>query len=111
MLSLQNACILTLVMALVIFFCRLFPFIFFRNLQKTNVSAERLIRFVEKTAPPVAMTVLTFNAAASTINEDINLSLPVIAAAALTALLHIWKRNPLLSIFAGTALYMICRRF
>ena len=29
-----------------------------------------------------------------------------LAAAALTVALHVWKRNPLLSIAAGTALYM-----
>jgi branched-subunit amino acid transport protein AzlD len=32
---------------------------------------------------------------------------PVLLCAAATAGLHLWKRNSLLSIFGGTALYMI----
>jgi branched-subunit amino acid transport protein AzlD len=51
-------------MAAVIFFCRIFPFLFFR--EKTgNAMRDRsgaFLAFVEKTAPPVAMTVLAFNA-------------------------------------------------
>ena len=36
--------------------------------------------------------------------------LPVIAASVCTALLHIWKRNPLMSIFAGLVVYMALDR-
>ncbi len=32
-----------------------------------------------------------------------------LAASALTVALHLWRRNPLLSISAGTALYMLLR--
>jgi branched-subunit amino acid transport protein AzlD len=33
--------------------------------------------------------------------------LPELVACALTALLHVWKRNTLISIIGGTAAYMI----
>ena len=36
--------------------------------------------------------------------------LPELAAAGLVAILHIWKRNTLLSIAVGTAFYMILLR-
>jgi branched-subunit amino acid transport protein AzlD len=65
---------------------------------------------VEKTAPPVAMTVLAFNALSGPLKEDFRRGLPVLVAAGCTALLHLWKRNPLISILGGTALYMILER-
>jgi branched-subunit amino acid transport protein AzlD len=121
MLSIEQAVIFSLVMGAVIFFCRVFPFIFFRSKESTSKestkSGDKFIRFVEKTAPPVAMTVLCFNAAAGSVKENLLPEsplvslLPPLAACAATALLHIWKRNALLSIFAGTALFMLLDKF
>ena len=102
--SVGEALILCFVMAAVIFFCRIFPFIFFRG--KTGASV--FLAFVEKTAPPVAMTVLAFNALP--IKSSPREIIPAIAAAVLTALVHLWKRNTLLSICGGTALYMVLIR-
>ena len=105
----SEALLLTLVMGAVIFFCRLFPFLFFR--EKTGGrSKTAFLNFVEKTAPPVAMTVLAFNSMAGPIKGNLREAVPVLTAAALTALVHLWKRNPLISIFGGTALYMILER-
>jgi branched-subunit amino acid transport protein AzlD len=104
-----EALLLTLVMGVVIFFCRLFPFLFFR--EKTGAhSKTAFLNFVEKTVPPVAMTVLAFNSMAGPIKGNLREALPVLTAAALTALLLRWKRNPLISIFGGPALYMILER-
>jgi len=106
--SVGEALILCFVMAVVIFFCRIFPFLFFRDSQKDGMSgrAGGFLAFVEKTAPPVAMTVLAFNSLAVPIKSNPGGIIPAIAAAILTALIHIWKRNALLSICGGTALYM-----
>jgi branched-subunit amino acid transport protein AzlD len=114
-LSQNQAVIFSLVFGAVIFFCRVFPFIFFRSKESAQ-SGNKFIRFVEKTAPPVAMTALCFNAIAGAVKENFlpegpNISLlPLFAASAVTALLHIWKRNALVSIFAGTALFMVLGR-
>jgi branched-subunit amino acid transport protein AzlD len=97
------------VMGAVICFCRVFPFIFFRR-KTEGGRTEKFMLFVEKTAPPVAMTVLCFNALAGGIKENPADSIPLLSAAALTALLHIWRRSPLLSIFCGTALFMLLGR-
>jgi branched-subunit amino acid transport protein AzlD len=126
MVSVQGALLLTFVMGGVIFFCRVFPFLFFRkrpgigteNGDSTPAEAprgtrvqrslrENFLALVEKTAPPAAMTVLALNAVSAPIKEDVSLALPVLAASALTAVLHLWRRNPLISILGGTALYMI----
>jgi branched-subunit amino acid transport protein AzlD len=56
------------------------------------------------------MAVLCFNAIAAPIKESLPNALPVVSASVLTALLHLWKRNALLSISSGTALFMLIQR-
>jgi branched-subunit amino acid transport protein AzlD len=109
--------LLTLVMGAVIFLCRAIPFIFFQrkenNPDRTKNEAFRktaFLNFVEKTVPPVAMTVLCFNALTAPIHDNIREAFPVLAAAAFTASVHLWRRNPLISIFGGTAVYMVLER-
>ncbi|MCL2269992.1 MAG: AzlD domain-containing protein [Treponema sp.] len=108
-----EALVLSIAMAAAIFFCRIFPFLFFRG-KNGSVSGKRagaFLSFVEKTVPPAAMTVLTFNSLASPVQANYRELLPVLAAAAFTAIVHLWRRNPLISIFGGTALYMLLFRF
>ncbi|GMO26141.1 MAG: hypothetical protein Ta2B_06180 [Termitinemataceae bacterium] len=132
--SLKDAFVLSIAMGAVIFICRAIPFIFFRNTGskklQTKSNSETIIGFVEIIAPPVAMTVLTFNEISSRlvgIFQSVNTkfahlpqlqiagivlldAIPVAAASAVTAILHLWKRNSLLSIFCGTALFMLLGR-
>lgn len=110
MLQIQEAVIYTFVMGVVIFLCRVFPFIFFRGGITRGTRENRFFTFIEMTAPPIAMAVLCFNAIAAPIKENLSASLPVISASLLTALLHLWKRNALLSIFSGAALFMLIQR-
>ena len=110
-----QALLLTLVMGAVIFFCRVCPFLFFRRAgepggNETGGRRKTFLDFVEKTVPPLAMTVLTFNALASPIYENIRSGIPVLAASAFTVIVHLWRRNPLFSIFGGTAIYMVLQR-
>jgi branched-subunit amino acid transport protein AzlD len=124
-LTISEAFIMAAACGAVIFFCRAFPFLFFAGNPlsgRTNVFME----FIERIVPPAAMTVLTFNAlgpslgnlvkaainalsSASMLNES-SAELAILCAAVLTALLHIWKRNALISIFGGTAIYFILQR-
>jgi branched-subunit amino acid transport protein AzlD len=107
-----EALLLTLVMGAVILFCRAFPFLFFRRDEGDKPDKKRaaFLAFVEKTVPPAAMTVLAFNSLSSPVKTNFREGIPVLAAAAFTALVHLWKRNPLISIFGGTALYMVLER-
>jgi branched-subunit amino acid transport protein AzlD len=101
---------MVLAMGAVILFCRAFPFLFFsRSIEKGGAS-RRLIGFVEKIVPPVAMTVLTFNILGVSFKTDPRDGLFVFGASAVTAVLHLWKRNFLISILGGTAVYMILVR-
>jgi branched-subunit amino acid transport protein AzlD len=117
-----DALLLTAIMGAVIFFCRVCPFLFFREKNSDNGinGGDKDVRlknrkaafldFVEKTVPPLAMTALTFNALAGPIHENLREAIPVLAAAAFTAIVHLWRRNPLISIFGGTAVYMVLAR-
>jgi branched-subunit amino acid transport protein AzlD len=109
----------------VILFCRAFPFIFFRGGEGKvpgGPRREAFLVFVEQIVPPAAMTVLAVNAIAGSflspeslaswerLAGDFRRGLPCLLASAFTALVHLGKRNALLSILGGTALYMILRR-
>ena len=114
-------------MGAVIFFCRAFPFIFFSRVKTAQSKGTKaFLNYVERIAPPVAMTVLAFNAlgpslgnlartlvsalSSSPVPGEFHASLAVFIAAVLTCLTHVWKRNALISIFGGTAVYMILQR-
>jgi branched-subunit amino acid transport protein AzlD len=111
--DLQETLILIFAMAVAIFFCRAFPFLFFGRVGEGEKSASRrsaaFINFVEKVVPPVAMTVLSFNALGGAFRNTME-GLLGLGAAVFTAIMHLWKRNALISIFGGTALYMILIR-
>ncbi|MDR3161353.1 MAG: AzlD domain-containing protein [Spirochaetaceae bacterium] len=112
MLSLQSALVYTVFMGAVIFLCRAFPFLFFRDKGEgdRNSRGFGLLSLAERVAPPVAMTVLAFNSIAGPLREDPRRFLPTLIASSVTALVHLRKRNPLISIFGGTLLYMVLIR-
>jgi branched-subunit amino acid transport protein AzlD len=107
--STSQAVLYSAFMGLAIFLCRAAPFLFFRG-NGGGKAREAFLGFVEKVVPPAAMTVLAFNSLAGPLKEDIKLAIPALVAAALSAALHLWKRNPLLSIFGATAVYMLLIR-
>lgn len=99
-----------LAMGAVVLFCRAFPFLFFRNITGQSSRKKVFLAFVEKIVPPAAMTVLAFNALGGAFRGSPRDGLLVLAASVFTALIHLWKRNALVSIVGGTALYMILMR-
>ncbi|AEF81893.1 branched-chain amino acid transporter permease [Leadbettera azotonutricia] len=108
--TLGEALVFTFATGAVVLFCRAFPFIFFRTGNGEGNRGAGWISFVEKIVPPAAMTVLAVSSVASSIKANVYESLPVLAAAGVTAALHLWKRNSLISIFGGTALYMVLKQ-
>ena len=110
MLQIPEAISYTFVMGAVIFLCRVFPFIFFRGGRTRGTRENKFLLFIEITAPPIAMAVLCFNAIAAPVKENLPAAIPLIPASVMTALLHLWKRNALLSISSGTALVMLIQR-
>ncbi|GHV86262.1 branched-chain amino acid transporter AzlD [Spirochaetia bacterium] len=118
MLSIREAFVYTFVLGAVIFLCRVVPFIIFGKERNTRENPpgggvmRSFLGFVEAVAPPVAMTVLAVNTLALPLKglPDLSACIPLGAAALFTAAVHLWKRNALISIFGGTALYMVLER-
>ncbi len=94
-----------LVMGLVTLACRAAPFILFMK-RKPPAALDFLQRYI----PPMIMTILVLNGLKGIRFDRAPFGLSEIAAALLVALFQLWKRNVLLSIGAGTALYMLLIR-
>ena len=112
MISINKALLFTAAAGGVIFLCRFLPFVLFKEKTGHSKRIKAFLEFVEASVPAAAMTVLAANALASPLKEAVTAQqpagiIPLGAAAMATAVLHLWKRNPLISIFGGTALYML----
>lgn len=101
MLSMTEALLATTVMALIIVACRALPFLFFAGRKPPS-----WLGFVEAYMPAIAMTVLAVSSYTS-IDWTVPARGPVTAIAGLAVvLLHLWKRNALISIMGGTIFYL-----
>ena len=92
-------------MAAVVIFLRFFPFIVFSGGRKVPEIVEYLGKTV--TAAAISMLVVySFYGSLEFSAEGFTCFLPAVCASFLTVLLQYFIRNPLVSIIAGTALYM-----
>lgn len=89
-------------MALVTYGIRLGPFILFGGGKQT----PEWVRYIGKVLPPAVMGMLIVYSLKHIAFLKVSSSLPVLIAIAVTTVLHLWKRNNLLSILSGTAVYM-----
>ena len=91
--------------SLLLLFYRGAPFLIFSKHQP-----PKALRFVEKCIPPLIIATLIVYCL-----KDINYAArpwgaPHFIAIAVTVLLHLWKRNSMISIFSGTILFMALNR-
>ncbi|HAH63421.1 MAG TPA: branched-chain amino acid transport [Treponema sp.] len=93
------------VSALVILATRAFPFLLF-----SRRNPPRIICFIEKYIPPMVMAILVVYCLKDIRFESKPWGLPSFTALAFTTVLHLWRRNPMISIFGGTIVYMILSR-
>ena len=103
------------VMALVTFLTRALPFLLFDR----GSAPPKVVLYLGKVLPPAVIAMLiiyclrnvSFSIPADWTSEAILSAMstwaPHLAAAAAVVVLHLWKRNNLLSIFGGTVLYMV----
>jgi branched-subunit amino acid transport protein AzlD len=111
----SHALVMTLVMGAAIFFCRVFPFLIFRGKNEGENTTDggrkkAFISFVEKNVPPVAMTVLAFNYITMPFKDNPREGMVVLAASVFTAAVHLLRRNTLMSILGGTAVYILLEK-
>ena len=97
-----HAVLLIAVSALVTALIRFAPFLVFRG-GKTPDIVFRL----GKLLPCAVMAMLVVYCLRNMDILGANHALPEIIAAAVVVLLHVWRRNTLLSIVAGTVVYML----
>lgn len=91
------------VMAAVTFLTRVLPFLLFGR----NGNPPRVVLYLGRYLPPAVIAMLivycfrqvSFQAPANWV--------PALIAGLAVALLHLWKRNNMLSILGGTILYMV----
>lgn len=98
--------LLLFVMGAITFATRAVPFLLFGRRR-----APDMVLYLGRVMPPAVMAMLVIYCL-----KDINFmaysfGAPELIACAVVVGLHLWKRNALLSIFAGTAAYMIMVQF
>ena len=107
MISTERLILIILVAAVFTFLTRLLPFIFFRG---REVPAQ--VRYLGGFLPPALIaTLVVYCLKTVSFTPD---ALPSAAAQLLgvlgVALLHLWKRNTLISVGGGTVIYMLLLR-
>lgn len=99
--------IMIVVAAVCTFATRLFPFALFGGKKEV----PKFIKYLGDVLPVAILGILIVYCLKDFENGDINYILPQIICVALTALIHLWKRNTLLSIAVGTITYMLLIHF
>lgn len=102
-----HAALMIAVIALVTAALRFLPFWIFRENRKT----PPMIAYLGQVLPFAIMGMLVVYCLKDVSFLNAPFGLPEIIGCALVAALHIWKRNTLLSIGAGTVCYMLLVQF
>ena len=98
-----HSVLIVAVCALVTIGLRFLPFVIFRGDRPT----PPYIVYLGKVLPYAIMGMLVVFCLKNVSLTAAPHGLPELVACAMTALLHVWKRNTLISIIGGTAAYMI----
>lgn len=106
-LSASQSIIIIVIAAVCTFATRLFPFALFGSKKEV----PKFIKYIGDILPVAIIGVLIVYCLRDFTNGDKNTILPQIIAVAATALVHLWKRNTLLSIAVGTIGYMLLIHF
>ena len=93
--------------ALATMFTRFAPFVLFSEKRKT----PRYIEYLGEALPGAIFAMLVVYCLRNVSFLSGSHGLPELLAVGCTVLVHLWKRNTLLSIALGTAAYMILIRF
>ena len=100
--SVARSLVIIAAVAGTIFFTRLCPFLFF----PPGKPIPPVIQYLGKVLTPAVIGMLVVYCLKSTPVREAPHGVPELIAVATVAALHVWKRNNLLSIGAGTVLYM-----
>lgn len=98
----KQALLIILVVAVCTLITRLIPFILFGGKRQV----PKAITYLENILPPAIMATLVVYCLKGADLFSASHGIPEFLSVAVTAVLHVWKRNVLLSIAAGTLCYM-----
>ena len=95
------------VMAIVTFLTRFLPFLLFDR----GEAPPKVVLYLGRVLPPAIIAMLIIYCLREISFAAPALWAPQLIAVAAVVLLHLWKRNNLISIFGGTILYMVLVQF
>ena len=101
----SKAVIVSLLIGLIVFGERLFPFAIF-----SKRKPGKLIHIFERYIPPIVMIGLLIYSLRDVRFASLAQWVPQISAIAFTIVTYLWKKNSLVSIFGATIIYMILIR-
>lgn len=100
--SVGRSLLIIILVAISTFATRLVPFLFFPK----GKEIPKIVQYLGKVLTPAVIGMLVVYCLKSTPVISPPHGIPELIAVAVTAVLHIWKKNNLLSIGVGTVLYM-----
>ena len=103
--SVTRSIVIILVCAACTFALRLLPFLLFKK------GSSPIVSYLGKALPGAIMATLVVYCLRATTFNSAGGFLPQLIAVAITATLHVWKRNTLISVCAGTVVYMCLVQF
>ena len=101
--SVEQSLLIIAVVAVTTFATRVIPFLFFPK----GKEIPKAIQYLGKVLTPAVIGMLVIYCLKSTSILSKPFGIPEAICVLLVAVLHIWKRNNLLSIGVGTVLYMV----
>jgi len=102
-LNFGQSLLIILVIAAITFALRAAPFILFSRKGTT----PKVITYLGNVLPPAVMGMLIVYCLRNVSVLDAPFGLPELIAVITVAILHLWRRNSMLSILGGTVLYMV----
>lgn len=88
--------------ALIIFIERSLPWIIFGKREMPS-----LMKRLSELLPAALMAILVVYSLKSLTSADMHTALSMIIASVFTVIIHVWKKNQILSVFLGTLVYML----
>lgn len=99
--SVRNVITVFVICALITYFYRALPFLFF-----SHVKVPAVIEKLKDVLPAAFMAILVVYCFKSVPSASIREILYLASGALTTVFVHLWKRNTILSVILGTAVYM-----
>ncbi len=98
----MTAAIIIVLCACIIYFERAIPWLAFGKKEMPP-----MIKRLSDLLPPALMAILVVYGLKGLTTSDTHTAIAMVVASIFTAIIHIYKKNQILSVFLGTALYMI----